>query len=33
VSLRSGVTSKNPPNPRRDAVMISHAVEDNIFTR
>jgi hypothetical protein len=33
MSLRSGVTSKNPPNARRDAVMISHDVEDNIFTR
>jgi hypothetical protein len=31
--LRSGVTSKHPPNPHRDAVMISHAFEDNIFTR
>jgi TIR domain len=31
--LRSGVTSKHPPDPHRDAVMISHAVEDNIFTR
>ena len=31
--LRSGVTSKHPPDPQRDAVLISHVVEDYISTR